>query len=66
MIYPNPFKDKINIHLGNKDSDSVHVIIYSYVGQIVMSTSLPTNNGAITIDGDRLLSGMYFVYLYTL
>ena len=63
ISYPNPFKDQVNIHLGNNETEMVDIVIYSNIGQAVMTKSILAKKGSITIDGSILPKGIYFVSL---
>ncbi|GAA4974842.1 T9SS type A sorting domain-containing protein [Algibacter aquimarinus] len=64
FAYPNPFQNKVNIHLGDIDKEQFSVSIYSYLGQTVYSktiTKQKTNN--IDVDTSNLSSGIYTVFI---
>ncbi len=65
LVYPNPFNNNFNIHIGNNDTETVDVVIYSSFGQVVMSSTLTAKNGSIALDGSGLPSGMYFASIKT-
>ncbi|ULC58569.1 T9SS type A sorting domain-containing protein [Flaviramulus sp. BrNp1-15] len=40
LAYPNPFKEKINLYLGELDRENITIKMYSYLGQLVYSKTL--------------------------
>lgn len=56
-IYPNPFRDKININLKNNSND-MHVVLYTILGKSVFSGNY-TNNNKIEIPVSELAKGLY-------
>jgi hypothetical protein len=62
-IYPNPFEERINVFMGNNDSEKVALNIYSYLGQLVLSKKLLIKEDFINIDTSNIPSGLYIVSL---
>ncbi len=62
FAHPNPFKDEINLYLGDLDSDNAEVTIYSYLGQMVLFKRFNVENiRTINIDTQQFKSGIYTV-----
>ena len=62
-VYPNPFSDRIMLHLPNADFKTIKVNIYSFTGNLVYSHVF---EGGITQEGinlGNLISGMYLCQL---
>lgn len=57
-IYPNPFKDNLNIEFDSASSDQTSVKIYNVGGQLVKTASLSENK---TINCSELQSGIYLL-----
>jgi len=57
LIYPNPTSDKFDI--GLKNSDQAVYRIIDHTGKTILSGTI--ENGAKTVDGSRLSTGLYLV-----
>lgn len=63
-IYPNPFKENINIHFNFPESKNLTFILYDNLGKMILSKKIkvPFNNSIIEINELSLLSdGIYFI-----
>jgi hypothetical protein len=60
-IYPNPVKDKLNIHIQLEEDEVAHWSILTINGQLIQSGSL--NNDINKIDLSDLSQGVYFIQL---
>ncbi|GAA4955643.1 hypothetical protein GCM10023314_31740 [Algibacter agarivorans] len=66
IVYPNPFQDKINMYLGENDTEKVVVNMYSYLGQLVYSKTLTNQkSGKISLDTNNLALGIYTISIQT-
>ncbi|MFD1615070.1 T9SS type A sorting domain-containing protein [Gelatiniphilus marinus] len=64
FAHPNPFQNKVNIHLGNLDKANLLLKIYSYLGQNVYSkTWVNHKNNTLDIDTSNLSVGVYTVFV---
>jgi Leucine-rich repeat (LRR) protein len=63
VCYPNPFEDFFNLYVGETDLKQMKVHLFSSMGHMVLSQFVFIQNGSIQIDGSKLVSGVYSVYL---
>ena len=64
FVYPNPFRDKLNLYIGNTDSISIN--IYSYLGQLIYSkTSNNQKSNKVDIDTSSFGKGLYIISVQT-
>ncbi|MCF7560245.1 T9SS type A sorting domain-containing protein [Sabulilitoribacter multivorans] len=62
FVYPNPFQEKVNVHLGNIDKEHISISVYSYLGQLVYNKALLNyKSNTISIDTATLNVGLYTV-----
>lgn len=69
-MYPNPFRDQLNIAIDAKDTDTVSAKIYNLKGQLIYSHTLPSGVKSFTWNaldslGNTAPAGLYFVKLST-
>lgn len=62
-VFPNPFKNKLNIELPKMDNEIVEVQLFDIHGKVVYSDNLLKTSEGIIIRTDHLNSGFYFVQL---
>ena len=60
QIYPNPFKDVVNIEVSDNLQES-KILIFNSNGSLVHSDLITKNERKITVDLSKLQTGMYFV-----
>jgi Tol biopolymer transport system component len=62
-IQPNPFTDKISIHLKTSfDTSNFEIYVYDLSGKVVSKRSQPSSNGILSIKNlGGLQSGLYFI-----
>ena len=62
-IFPNPFKNHINVRINNIISDDVMVYIYNTNGELSQSMKINKEKSPIeySVSLDDLCSGLYFV-----
>ena len=61
FVYPNPFQNDVNIHLGAAEKD-IKIDVYSYLGQLVYSKTITNRvSRSINIDTNVFASGLYTV-----
>jgi Leucine-rich repeat (LRR) protein len=66
FVYPNPFKEKVSLYLGDIDKENIIINIYSYLGQLVSSKTLVNQKTNKTdIDTSALAVGVYTVSVQT-
>lgn len=63
-IYPNPFKDALNIELP-QNMTKAQIVLYDLVGKQVLRLNVPGNNqhNTITLDTSTLEPGIYLIHL---
>lgn len=64
VIYPNPFKEALNIELPENMSDA-QITLYDLVGEQVLDMNLPGNNHpkTVVLDSSTLEPGIYVIHL---
>lgn len=62
---PNPFKDFLQIHLGNDQSVMANVHVYNVAGLAVLSSVVNSKNSMVSIDTSTIPSGVYMVSVKT-
>lgn len=63
-VYPNPFRNQLNIDFGVKQQGKVKISLLNLLGQeirIVKESSFVGGNHSITFDANELLPGIYFL-----
>lgn len=63
-VYPNPFRNQLNIDFGIKQQGTVKISLLNLMGQeirIVEESSFIGGNHSITFDANGLLPGIYFL-----
>lgn len=64
FVYPNPFKNEVNLYLGELNDETIQVSIYSYLGQMVFSKQINRKDErTININTDEFSSGLYTVFI---
>jgi len=61
-LYPNPAHEKIKIKLNSQQGDGLGILIHDLQGQVVKHVQY-TEKGEISIDLDRLDTGLYLIRL---
>lgn len=61
IIYPNPFKDLLNIRLGINQTENVKVSLINSNGLLVYQADYNNQNGTIQLNLAHLESGFYFL-----
>ena len=68
-IYPNPFRDFVNISLTLKQNSEISIKLYNATGQFIKTiieySDLPEGINTLTLDASGLESGFYFCVLNT-
>lgn len=69
-IYPNPFKENLNVTIDAKNEDTVQAKIYNLKGQAIYTHTMPAGTktmswNGITTSGDKAPAGVYFIRLST-
>jgi alpha-L-fucosidase 2 len=64
-LYPNPFVDYLYANIGQTQSENASVRIHSVTGKLIQSTTLPINNGIVTINGSDFKTGIYILKVKT-
>jgi hypothetical protein len=62
--WPNPFRDGLNVALTSKVPERVRVEVFNVLGRLVWANEVQSDPGEATVirlDGERLVSGTYFV-----
>lgn len=65
IYFPNPFKDQFVIFVGHNVLKKASINVYSFTGQLVLSTLKPANGGMVIINGSHLPAGIYTVSINT-
>lgn len=60
-VYPNPFQEKVNIHIEGIPPLNLKVYIYDCLGRLVKTKQV--YDTTISIDREKLHNGIYFYYL---
>lgn len=63
-VYPNPFRNQLNIDFGIKQQDKVKISLLNLLGQeirIIEESSITVGNHSITFDANGLMPGIYFL-----
>ena len=64
FIHPNPFKNQINIYLGNLEDEVVDVSMYSYLGQLVYSKQINRKDSrSLMVNAHNFSAGLYTVFV---
>ncbi|GAB1856344.1 hypothetical protein MHTCC0001_11790 [Flavobacteriaceae bacterium MHTCC 0001] len=64
FVYPNPFKNQLNIYLREADSETINIAIYSYLGQLVFSKHIKANTVRdVNINTQYLSDGLYTIFV---
>lgn len=64
FVYPNPFRENVNIYLGSLEQDNVSVNIYTYLGQLIYSKKVSKSDSRnLNVDTTKLNSGIYTVLI---
>lgn len=66
IIYPNPFKDAINLYHNNIGEEKVTVSVYSNLGQLMIQKSYKGEGDGFNIDTSNLEAGLYIVKIKSL
>ncbi len=61
-VYPNPAEDEINISVSEQLANA-DIIIVNAFGQIIQTTSIPSNSQKLTVSTEHLKNGIYFLQL---
>jgi hypothetical protein len=66
VVYPNPFKDALNIELP-ENMTGARIVLYDLAGKQVLSLNVPNNrlSQTITLDTSTLEPGIYIIHLVT-
>jgi len=66
VVYPNPFKDALNIELP-ENMTGAQIVLYDLAGKQVLSLNVPNNrlSQTITLDTSTLEPGIYIIHLVT-
>tara|TARA_B100000809_G_scaffold182167_1_gene179938 strand:- start:485 stop:1699 length:1215 start_codon:yes stop_codon:yes gene_type:complete len=65
-VYPNPFKDVLNIAFPESNGEAYSIEIVDYLGRIILQENANSDNGVHTIKMDEIHSkGVYFVKIKT-
>ena len=63
-VYPNPFRDYVNIKLNLLNSSDVVIEIYDLLGKNISQladTYLPSGSHSFTLSSESLVNGMYIL-----
>lgn len=61
IVYPNPFKDFLNIRLGINQTSKVKVVLINSNGLVVYQAEYNNENGTIQLNLSHLEAGFYFL-----
>lgn len=61
VVYPNPFKDQINLYNSSIGEEEVTVFIYSNLGQLVVHKTYNTQGRNFSMDTSKLEAGLYIL-----
>ncbi|CAG0963108.1 MAG: T9SS type A sorting domain-containing protein [Bacteroidetes bacterium] len=64
MVYPNPTKGVINLHLLEKPATAYRVQVSDMYGRIIYSKNISAEEQNLTIDLEGNVTGVYFLHLY--
>jgi len=64
-VYPNPFKDRINIKLNNFRPENLNIFIYNTLGTCVFDKRIYQATNSIEIELNTLSNGIYFMQIET-
>jgi len=64
-IYPNPFKDKLNIELPENISGKVTLKVHNVVGEMIFETRVTNGIKPIVLDMSRYSEGIYWISIQT-
>ena len=65
-MFPNPAKEILNLQLNSDNNQETKIIIYDYIGRLMIEKNISVIDGNITqqLDISKFTNGFYFLRLF--